>query len=129
MTVGVFTTPQADNQILAMDRWWRKERPAAPNLSQRNWQLRSSSLRQSLKRGGDTDTHLYPRSGVYFFGRLGTPLLQASRGIRHGSRRVERGAGERPWVVGDSGLPLPALSDDLERIGMPGIQAIHDCRN
>jgi len=32
MTVEVFTTPEADSQILTIDHWWRRERPAAPNL-------------------------------------------------------------------------------------------------
>jgi hypothetical protein len=32
MTVGIFTTPESDAQILTIDRWWRRERPAAPNL-------------------------------------------------------------------------------------------------
>ena len=32
MTVSVRTTPRADNEILVILRWWRENRPAAPNL-------------------------------------------------------------------------------------------------
>jgi hypothetical protein len=32
MTAGVFTTSESDGQILAIDRWWRRERPAAQSL-------------------------------------------------------------------------------------------------
>lgn len=32
MTKPVFTTPQADLQILMLDAWWRANRDKAPNL-------------------------------------------------------------------------------------------------
>ena len=32
MTLAVKTVPEADAQILAIDDWWRRNRPASPNL-------------------------------------------------------------------------------------------------
>ena len=32
MTVTVVTTPEAEEQIQAIDTWWRNNRPAAPGL-------------------------------------------------------------------------------------------------
>jgi plasmid stabilization system protein ParE len=32
MTARIVVTPEAEEQVRAIDSWWRKERPAAPNL-------------------------------------------------------------------------------------------------
>ncbi|HEV3027583.1 MAG TPA: type II toxin-antitoxin system RelE/ParE family toxin [Planctomycetota bacterium] len=32
MIVGILLTPEAEEQARIIDAWWRKERPAAPNL-------------------------------------------------------------------------------------------------
>ena len=71
MSLPVGTTPEADAQILEIDNWWRKNRPAAPDLF-----LSELSESFELIAGAPQIGRLYRQSPVHGARRL---LLRGTR--------------------------------------------------
>jgi plasmid stabilization system protein ParE len=71
MPIPVVTTPEADEDIRRIDRWWRDHRPAAPDLF-------VSELAEAFGLVGNTPEigHRYARPGIPGLRRL---LLRATR--------------------------------------------------
>lgn len=71
MTIPVVTSPEADEDIRRIDRWWREHRPAAPELFVAELAEAFALLAESPKLG-----QRYPRPDIPTLRRL---LLRATR--------------------------------------------------